>query len=75
MGVGHPDHKIRGAVLKIFFSPFRASVWSRSKWGQVWGGGGGGGSVPPGPTPGFATAHGLSYIASILLAHVKIMRQ
>ena len=46
-GGGHPDHKIRGAVLKNFFSAFRASVWSRSKWGQVWGGGVG----PPGPLP------------------------
>ena len=27
---GHPDPKIRGAVLKNFFSTFQASVWSKN---------------------------------------------
>ena len=30
-GGGHPHPKIRGAVLKIFFSTFQASVWSNER--------------------------------------------
>ena len=27
---GHPDPEIRGGFLKIFFSTFQASVWSKN---------------------------------------------
>ena len=45
---GHPDPKIRGAVLKNFFSTFQASVWSKNN--------GGARAPAPGPSPGSATS-------------------
>ena len=73
MGRGHPDHKIKEGGFKFFFLPFGPQFGLEVSGGGC--DGGGGGAVPPGPTPGFAPAHGLSNIANILLAHVKIMRQ
>ena len=39
---GHPDPEIMGAGLKIFFSTFQASVWSKN-------------NGRPGPSPGSAS--------------------
>ena len=38
---------------KIFFQPFRASFWSKKKWGRRPG--------PPGPSAGSATAYGPAF--------------
>ena len=55
-GGGHPDPEIRGgnrSPKKIFFQPFRASFWSKKKWGRRPG--------PPGPSAGSATAYGPAF--------------
>ena len=46
-GCGHLDLRDKGCGLKVIFSAFQASVWSKNKVH--------GDSSPPGPFPGSAT--------------------